>query len=77
MTMEAEPADGMLTARCNDRDFGQPDGSTIIKLPRPRLDMEGGARPQLAHRVISRRCNILVAIGGIADIGPPGGETRR
>ena len=23
----------------------------------------------------SRRCNILVAIGGIADIGPPGRET--
>jgi hypothetical protein len=31
----------------------------------------------MAHRVISRRCNILVAIGGITHIGPPGRETRR
>ena len=33
--------------------------------------------PQMAHSDQSRRCNILVAIGGIADIGPPGRETGR
>jgi hypothetical protein len=66
--MEAEPADGILTARCNDRDFGQPDGSTIIKLPRPRLDMEGGARPQLAPSGLAEAGWRMSALRGEADL---------